>query len=150
MTIATPPAPALPPPPDGMAAVHDAKVQQLLLGHWQITAATDQGTHLAKPLNHVLHFLIGLVTLGAWWWVWLVLALQRRSIFVPRVPGVATTASPGGARTLALAVAGMLAGLLLTIVIYAIAGGGAGLALPLMVAGAITAVVWSRRQGGQG
>ena len=147
MTTTTPPAPALPPPPNGMAAAHDAKVQQLLLGHWQITAATDQGTHLAKPLNHVLHVLIGLFTLGAWWWVWLVLALQRRSIFVPRVPGIATTASPGGARSFALAVAGMLAGLLLAIVIYAIAGGGAGLALPLMVAGAITAVVWGRRQG---
>jgi hypothetical protein len=109
-----------------MAAAHDAKVQQLLLEHWQITAATDQGTHLAKPLNHVLHFLIELFTLGAWWWVWLVLALQRRSVFVPRVSGVATTDSPGGARSFALAVAGMLAGLVLTVLIYAIAGGGPG------------------------
>jgi hypothetical protein len=29
-----------------------------------------------KPVNHILHFLIGLVTVGAWWIVWLILAIS--------------------------------------------------------------------------
>jgi hypothetical protein len=28
-----------------------------------------------KPVNNVLHFFIGLFTLGVWWLVWIVLAL---------------------------------------------------------------------------
>ncbi len=39
-----------------------------------------------QPVNHLLHFLIGVFTIGAWWIVWLLLALgsrrTRRSIFV--------------------------------------------------------------------
>jgi hypothetical protein len=31
-----------------------------------------------KPPNHLLHFLIGLFTLGVWWIVWLVLALSNK------------------------------------------------------------------------
>jgi hypothetical protein len=39
-----------------------------------------------KPVNHILHFLIGIVTLTIWWLVWLLLVLgnnqMRRTIFV--------------------------------------------------------------------
>lgn len=39
-----------------------------------------------KPVNHILHFLIGLFTFGIWWVVWLVLGLtggeQRELITV--------------------------------------------------------------------
>ena len=63
---------------------HDAAVALLVADGWQITAEQPAGTHLAKPLNHVLHFFIGLFTLGLWWWVWLILAIMPRRHFVPR------------------------------------------------------------------
>lgn len=28
-----------------------------------------------KPVNHILHFFIGLFTLGLWWIVWIILAI---------------------------------------------------------------------------
>ncbi|HEY8766901.1 MAG TPA: hypothetical protein VIP09_06525 [Dehalococcoidia bacterium] len=31
-----------------------------------------------KPVNHVLHFLIGLFTCGIWWIVWAILALTQK------------------------------------------------------------------------
>jgi hypothetical protein len=31
-----------------------------------------------KPVNHVLHFIIGLFTCGVWWIVWLMLAATQR------------------------------------------------------------------------
>jgi hypothetical protein len=74
--------PVLVPHPSG----HDAAVAGLVASGWQITASLPAGTHLAKPLNHVLHFLIGLFTFGAWWLVWLVLAMVPRRHFVPRIP----------------------------------------------------------------
>ena len=39
-----------------------------------------------KPVNHILHFLIGIPTLGMWWLVWLFLAItggeKRRVVTV--------------------------------------------------------------------
>ena len=31
-----------------------------------------------KPVNHILHFLIGLVTCGVWWIVWIILVLTQK------------------------------------------------------------------------
>jgi hypothetical protein len=31
-----------------------------------------------KPINHILHFLIGWVTCGVWWIVWAILALTHK------------------------------------------------------------------------
>lgn len=30
---------------------------------------------MGKPVNHLLHFFVGLFTLGFWWIVWIVLAI---------------------------------------------------------------------------
>jgi hypothetical protein len=70
-------------PPRQAATPHDAAVERLLADGWQIQSATPYGTYMAKPLNHLLHFLIGLFTLGLWWWVWLVLAFMPRRHYVP-------------------------------------------------------------------
>jgi hypothetical protein len=47
-----------------------------------------------KPLNHLLHFFIGLFTIGVWWIAWLFIALgdkqTRRTIIVNEQGGVQT------------------------------------------------------------
>lgn len=32
-----------------------------------------------KPVNHVLHFLVGVFTCGLWWIVWVILVLTQKS-----------------------------------------------------------------------
>jgi hypothetical protein len=71
-------------PPQRAASDHDAAVERLLADRWQIESQTPYGTYMAKPLNHLLHFLIGLFTFGLWWWVWLVLAIVPRRHYIPR------------------------------------------------------------------
>ncbi len=45
-----------------------------------------------KPVNHVLHFFIGLFTLGLWWIVWAIMAItggeKREMITIDEYGGV--------------------------------------------------------------
>jgi hypothetical protein len=66
------------------AVGHDGQVRELLAAGWSIVAEEPSGTWMAKDLNHVLHFLIGLATCGAWWLVWAVLAMRGTRRFVAR------------------------------------------------------------------
>ena len=47
---------------------------------WRVESQSDYQAVLAKgkPTNHVLHFFIGLFTLGVWWCVWPVVWLLNR------------------------------------------------------------------------
>ena len=59
--------------------------QQLLAEHVKAAAAAgyriESQTHemaivvSGKPVNHLLHFLIGVFTLGLWWIMWIILAV---------------------------------------------------------------------------
>jgi hypothetical protein len=90
-----PPAPDPPPPPpppaatgvDGLAQIDktDAERKALLANTLQGQVANgarieSQGDFQAvvvrgHRVNHLLHFLIGLITLGIWWLVWIVIAI---------------------------------------------------------------------------
>jgi hypothetical protein len=76
---------------------HDARVAELLGRGYRIEIQSDAYTQLVtgKPVNHPLHFFIGLVTFGLWWLVWLLLAItggERRAV-IPR-PAAPTAGSP--------------------------------------------------------
>ena len=53
-------------------------VAQHVAGGARVESQTDYQAILVmgKPVNHLLHFLIGLLTCGLWWIVWIVLAVS--------------------------------------------------------------------------
>ncbi|MDE2768835.1 MAG: hypothetical protein OXI70_12180 [Chloroflexota bacterium] len=58
----------------------------LIAQGWRIESESSDYVFLVKGqrVNHILHFLVGLFTLGAWWIVWLILAAkggeERRTV----------------------------------------------------------------------
>lgn len=63
--------------PSGVAATATPdSLDDLLAQGWRIESETDHNVYLVsgQRVNHVLHFLVGLFTLGVWWIVWLILA----------------------------------------------------------------------------
>lgn len=73
------------PPDDERKAVLARTIQTQIVGGARIESQTDfQAVMLkGKPINHVLHLILTLVTFGFWGIVWLVLALTggvKRSI----------------------------------------------------------------------
>lgn len=57
------------------------EVQQLVTQGWAVEAQTDKSATLvkrSKKVNHVLHALLSLLTVGLWLWVWLVLVLWQK------------------------------------------------------------------------
>lgn len=85
-----PPPPPAPPAPDAVGGLaqtekSDAERKALLANTLQGQVASgarieSQGDFQAvvvqgHRVNHLLHFLIGLVTLGVWWLVWIVIAI---------------------------------------------------------------------------
>lgn len=63
---------------------HDALVSDALVFGWVVLAETPTGTWVARPVNHLLHFLVGLATCGVWWLVWIVLVCRPSRRFIPR------------------------------------------------------------------
>lgn len=65
--------------------VEDARRKRALERHlarvqgsgWRVESRSDFAATIAKgqPINHLLHFCIGLFTFGLWWFVWLLMAL---------------------------------------------------------------------------
>jgi hypothetical protein len=57
-----------------------AAIQTQVCPGMRIESQSDSQAVLVfgRAPNHILHFLIGLFTLGAWWLVWLILALSNR------------------------------------------------------------------------
>ena len=58
---------------------HDAQVAKLLRSGYHIEVQTAEVTQLTKghPVNHILHLLLSVFTLGLWLPVWLLVALVR-------------------------------------------------------------------------
>ena len=56
---------------------HDAQVAKLLRSGYHIEVQTAEVTQLTKghPVNHILHLLLSVFTLGLWLPVWLLVAL---------------------------------------------------------------------------
>ncbi len=63
-------------------------LQQQVSAGGRVESSSDYQAVLlfGEPVNHLLHFLIGVFTIGLWWIVWLIAALTnkqtRRTIFV--------------------------------------------------------------------
>jgi hypothetical protein len=55
-------------------------LQTQLIGDARIESQSDSQAVVVfgRTPNHILHFLIGLFTLGVWWIVWLIIALTHR------------------------------------------------------------------------
>jgi len=70
---------------DGSPAEPESLDALIAVG-WRIESESSDYTFLVRGqrVNHVLHFLIGLFTLGVWWIVWLILASrggeERRTV----------------------------------------------------------------------
>ena len=84
--VKSPPAPK-PRPADAPADVAPAEsLDALIAAGWRIESESTDYVFLVKGqrVNHILHFLVGLFTVGLWWLVWIVIAAtggeQRRSI----------------------------------------------------------------------
>ena len=68
----------------------DAQISALVRDGWRIE--NDDGRYVfmvrGQRVNHLLHFIVGFLTLGLWWVVWLILALtggeKRKTIIRPQ------------------------------------------------------------------
>jgi hypothetical protein len=58
-------------------AILAQQIQQAVVKGGRVESQSDTMAVIiyGKPVNHLLHFFIGLFTVGLWWIVWLVLAL---------------------------------------------------------------------------
>lgn len=72
----------------GRRATLDAALQRYGASHWRIENRSEFQATIAegKEVNHLLHFLLSVFTLGAWLLVWLVLivfgGVRRRLVTV--------------------------------------------------------------------
>lgn len=68
--------------PDERKSTLSRAVQEQLRYGGRIESASDFQVVLlfGESVNHLLHFLIGILTIGAWWIVWLILAVSNRRI----------------------------------------------------------------------
>lgn len=77
--------------------VLDGEVQRLAAQGWRVENRSDGQAMVAKgkPVNHLLHFLLSVFTLGAWLVVWLCIAVfggvSRRLVTVTPDGVVAVT-----------------------------------------------------------
>lgn len=55
----------------------DTQLQRMAAGGWRIENRSDFQATIAngKKVNHLLHFFIGIITLSAWWFVWIFLGI---------------------------------------------------------------------------
>lgn len=73
---------------DERKALLDQTIQRYGAEGWRIESRSDFQAVIAKGnrVNHVLHFLIGVITLAIWWIVWICLAIfggiKRRMITI--------------------------------------------------------------------
>jgi len=71
-----------PPPPVYPTRTDEApepeSLDTLIAHGWRIESESSDYVFLIKGqrVNHLLHFLVGLLTLGVWWIVWLILAAK--------------------------------------------------------------------------
>jgi hypothetical protein len=76
------------PPPAFPPVDHDARVAELLGRGCRIEFQSDMYTQLIRGhrINHLLHFFLGLFTLGLWWIAWFLIWITCREdrYIVPR------------------------------------------------------------------
>ena len=57
-------------------ALASRSVDELVAQGWRIESESAEYVFLVRgrPVNHLLHFLVGIFTLGLWWIVWILVA----------------------------------------------------------------------------
>ncbi len=64
------------PPQSEEARLASRSLDELVAEGWRIESESTEYVFLVKgrPVNHLLHFFVGIFTLGVWWIVWILVA----------------------------------------------------------------------------
>lgn len=75
--VASAPPPTLTKPPEERRALLAQNVMTLVAQGYRVESQSDYMAVMVygKRVNHLLHFFIGIFTLGIWWAAWLIMAI---------------------------------------------------------------------------